>query len=228
MKTLNLFSHVWRLMILVLSTLLISLTGCTKQGPDPTGLSDELNDTKLKSFVAHEGTVNLQGYMRWYVYAKKEHKLIVDPTMMYTMCTAELTFTGDQNFILNTTEIVDMGYGPFLFRQISFRGMMSPGGELKFTWPETWLEFNGSPDLQPAPYPNLVAQVRAHTGYELSGPGVNNGTLNYNGFFDGTKFFADCHANAFQMEPGIMGAPYDVVVDGPIIFSMITELVVVD
>ena len=215
-------------MILVLSTLLISLTGCTKQDTDPLGSDDKLNDMNMKSLVVREGTVTLQGFMRWYVYAKKEHKLIVDPAMMYTMCTAELTFTGDQNFVLNTSEIVDMGYGPFLFRQISFKGKMSPGGELKYSWPETWLEFNGSPDLEPTPYPNLVAQVRAHTGYELSGPGVNKGTMNYNGFFDGTKFFADCHANAFQVEPGNMGAPYDVVVDGPIIFSMLTELQVVN
>jgi len=228
MKKLNQISRGWRLMILVLSTLLISLTGCSKQDTDPMGLSDELNNMNMKSLVAHEGTVNLQGYMRWYVYAKMEHRLIVDPTVMYTMCTAQLTFTGGQNFVLNTTEIVDMGFGPFLFRQISFKGKMTPGGELKFAWPETWLEFNGSPDLEPAPYPNLVAQVRAHTGYELSGPGVIDGTLKYNGFFDGARFFADCHANAFQVEPGNMGAPYDVVVDGPIIFSMITELTIVD
>lgn len=228
MKTLKQFSNGWRLMILVLSTLLISLNGCTKQNIDPPGSKNELNDINMKSLVVREGTVTLQGFMRWYVYAKKEHKLIVDPAMMYTMCTAELTFTGDQNFVLNTSEVVDMGNGPFLFRQISFKGKMSPGGELKFTWPETWLEFNGGPDLEPTPYPNLVAQVRAHTGYVLSGPGVNKGTMNYKGSFDGTKFFADCHANAFQLEPGNMGAPYDVVVDGPIIFSMLTELEVVN
>ncbi len=228
MKTLNLFSHVWRITILVLPALLISVTGCTKQGPDPTGLSDELNDTQLKSLVVHKGTVNLQGYMRWYVNAKMEHKLIVDPEQMFTLCEAELTFTDKQNFTLHTRETIPLS-PPVLFREMTINGKMSPGGALKFTWPETWMELNwATMELEPAPYANLVAQVRAHTGYELSGPGVINGTLNYNGFFNGTKFFADCHANGFQMEPGNMGAPYDIVVDGPIIFSMITDLVVVE
>jgi len=82
--------------------------------------------------------------------------------------------------------------------------------------------------LEVPPYANVVEQVRDHTGYELSGRGVNDGTVIYSGFFDGTRFNADCRANAFQQEPGSMGAPYDVVVDGPIIFSMCHELQIVD
>jgi hypothetical protein len=70
--------------------------------------------------------------------------------------------------------------------------------------------------------------VEAHTGYELSGPGVNKGTVNYTGFYDGTKFYADCHVNAFQLVPGPAGTPYAELVAGPIIFSMITELQVVN
>jgi AraC-like DNA-binding protein len=83
-------------------------------------------------------------------------------------------------------------------------------------------------ELEPAPYADLVTQVGAHTGYELSGPGVNMGTVNYNGFFDGTSFYAACHVNAFQLVPGPAGTPYEVLVTGPIIFSMSTELQVVD
>jgi len=106
---------------------------------------------------------------------------------------------------------------------------MTPSGQLKYTWPETWLELNfETVELENPPFANVVAQIRAHTGHELSGPGVNKGTLNYTGFFDSTKFFADCHTNAMLQEPGIMGPPYDVVVVGPLIFSMSTELQVVD
>jgi len=228
MKTLNQFSNGWRLMILVLSMLLISLNGCTKQDTDPLGSSEELNGMNLKSLVVREGTVNLQGYIRWYVYAKAEHKLIVDPALMFTLCTAELTFSDKQNFTLHTRETIPMD-PPVFFREMTFKGKMSPGGALKYTWPETWMELNwATMELENPPYANVVAQIRAHTGYKLSGPGVNKGTVNYTGFFDGTKFFADCHVNAFQLEPGPVGTPYAELVGGPIIFSMLAELQVVD
>lgn len=211
-------------MILVLSILLISFSGCTKEASDPTG--DDLNDMKLKSLVMHEGTVNLEGYMRWYVYAKMEHKLIV-PAEMCTQCTAELTFIDKQNFTLHTVETIP-GDSPLLFREMTIKGKMTPGGSLKYSWPETWLELQSSGLLEPAPFANVVEQIGAHTGYELFGPGVNNGTVNYTGFFDGISFYADCHVNAFQRVPGPAGTPYAEPVDGPIIFSMSTELEVVD
>lgn len=224
MKTLNHLSSGFRLMVLVLSTLLISLNGCTKQETDPVGFN-ELNDINMKSLVMHEGTVNLQGFMRWYVYAKMEHKLIVDPAMMYTLCTAELTFIDEQSFTLHTTEIIPPS---LLFREITFEGKMTPGGALKYTWPETWLELQPSGLLEPVPFANAVEQINVHTGYELSGPGVNKGTLNFKGYFNGTKFYADCHVNAFQLVPGPVGTPYEELVSGPILFSMVTELQIVD
>ncbi len=212
-------------MILVLSSLLIALNGCTKQETDPLVSQDELN---MKALVMHEGTIKMEGYMRWYVYAKMEHKLIVDPELMFTLCEAELTFTDKQNFTLHTKETIPFD-PPVLYREMTAEGKITPGGAVKFTWPETWMELNwATGQLEPTPYADLVTQVKAHTGYELVGPGVNKGTLNYNGFFDGTRFFADCHSNAFQLVPGPAGTPYAELVEGPIIFSMITELEVVD
>ncbi len=213
-------------MTLVLTMLLIFFGGCTKDASDPTG--DDLNDMNMKSLVMNEGTVSLQGFMRWYVYAKMEHKLIVDPQQMITLCEAELTFTNGHNFTLNTVETIPMD-PPVLFREMTIKGKITPGGVVMYTWPETWLELNwATMTLEPAPYADLVTQVGAHTGYELSGPGVNKGTVNYNGFFDGTSFYADCHTNAFQLVPGPEGTPYAELVAGPIIFSMITELHVVN
>jgi len=228
MKTLIQLSNGRRLMTLVLLTLLFSLIGCSKQEADPLGSSDALNDMTMKSLAVHEGTVNLEGFMRWYVYAKAEHSLIVDPAMMFTLCTAELTFTDKQNFTLHTRETIPLD-PPVFFREMTFKGKMTPGGALKFTWPDTWMELNwGTGQLEIPPYANVVEQIRAHTGYILFGPGVNKGTVNYTGFFDGTKFFADCRVNAFQQEAGPEGTPYAGLVAGPIIFSMLTELQVVD
>ena len=229
MKSLNHFSQGYRQLIKVLSLLLFFIIGCSKQDIIPTSLNENPNGMNLKSLAINKGTIHLQGYMRWYVYAKEEHKLIVDPAIMYTMVDAELSFTDKQNFVLNTTEYFDINDPQTIFRKISFKGKMTPSGELKYTWPETWIELNFETwELENTPYANVVAQIRAHTGYELAGPGVNKNTVNYTGSFDGTKFFADCHTNALQQEPGVMGPPYDVVVVGPLIFSMSTELQIAD
>jgi hypothetical protein len=229
MKAHNHFSQGYGQLIKVLSLLLVFIIGCTKQDIVPTSLNENSNELNLKSLAINKGTIHLHGYMRWYVYAKEEHKLIVDPVEMYTMVDAELSFTDKQNFVLNTKEYFNINDPQTLFRIISFKGKITPGGELKYTWPKTWIELNWETmKLENTPYANVVAQIRAHTGYELFGPGVNKNTVNYKGFFDGTKFFADCHANALQQEPGEMGPPYDVVVVGPLIFSMSTELQVAD
>ncbi len=91
---------------------------------------------------------------------------------------------------------------------ISFSGKMSAAGELKSTWPETWWELGTVKG-------DVLEQLKDQRGYEVSGPGINKGTLNFVGCFDGDRFFADMHIVGFQVAPGSM-EPHDVVVDGPI------------
>jgi hypothetical protein len=175
-----------------------------------------LNEMNLKSLVVHEGTIPLEGFTRFDVYAKMEHKVIVDGQLMYLICTAELIFSDKQHFVLNTKEYMPLPEGPALYREISFSGKMSPGGALKFSWPETWWELGEWRG-------NVLGQIRDHTGYNVSGPGINNNTVNYTGYFDGNRFFADIHLNALQEVPGSM-PPYDVVVDGPILVNFSIDL----
>jgi hypothetical protein len=228
MKTLKQFSDTRRVIMLVISALLISLCGCSRQDTDTTESGSGSGDMNIKSLVMHEGTANLHGLMRWYVYAKMEHKLVVDPELMFTLCEAELTFLDGQNFALHTRETIPMD-PPVLYREMTATGTITPGGAVKFTWPETWMELNWETgQLEPTPFADLVTQVGVHTGYELTGPGVNKGTVTYTGFFDGGRFYADCHVNAFQLVPGPAGTPYAELIEGPLIFSMITDLQVVD
>jgi hypothetical protein len=226
MKTLS-------LVFLLMASMAFVLLGCSDNPASAVGPTSQPNPSSTLSKVVPraDGTTALQGFMRWDVYGRKEHKVIVDPMGMYTLCAAELNFTDKQNFVLHTKESFDNGDGTqTMFREILFKGTMTPSGQLKFTWPETWLEVSNweTMELEPSPFPNVVAQIRAHTGYNLSGPGINKNTVNFVGSFDGKKFFADCHTVGFQEEPGIMGPPYDVVVDGPIAFSMSIELQVSD
>jgi hypothetical protein len=211
------------LALLLMTSLAFVLLGCSDNSNSPVGPTSKTNSSSalLKVVPRAEGTLALQGFVRWDVDGRKEHKVIVDPMDMYTLCAAELKFKDKKNFELRTKESFDDGT---LFREILFQGTMTPSGQLKFAWPETWLELNfETGNLENAAYPNVVAQVRAHTGYDISGPGVNKNTLNFVGSFDGNKFFADCHVVGFQEEPG-MYPPYDVVVEGPIAFSVSLEL----
>jgi hypothetical protein len=161
------FAKGGRLIILVLSALLISINGCTMQDTEPIGADNELNGSNLKSLVMHEGTVNLEGFMRWYVYAKMEHKLIVDPAMMYTLCTAELTFIDEQNFTLHTTEIIPPS---LLFREITFDGKMTPGGALMYSLARNRLELQPSGRIEPVPFANAIEHVCSHEGMKFSAP----------------------------------------------------------
>jgi hypothetical protein len=223
MKTFDFFPMKIRLFIKAIPLLLIFIVGCSKQELFPAGLNENSNEMNLKSSVVHVGTITFQGYTRFDIYAKKEHKVISDGhTDMYLLCSAELVFTDKENFVLTTTEWIDT-YGGTPFRKISFTGKMSPDGQLNFTWPETWLEGdNWDGNLEP--HSDVLAQMRDHMGYDLSGPGINKNTLNYVGYFDNNKLFADFHIIGFYREPGSMGWPYDTEVDGPILVNFSIDL----
>jgi hypothetical protein len=213
---------------LLMANLAFVLMGCSDDSTSAVGPTSQQDHSSALSKVVPrpDGTIALQGFVRFDVYGRKEHKVIVDPTDMYTLCAAELKFKDKQNFELLTKESFDNGDGTqTLFREVLFKGTMTPSGQLKFTWPEKWLEVSNweTMELEPALYPNVVAQIRAHTGYNLSGPGINKNTVNFVGSFDGNKFYADFRVVGFQEEPGSM-PPYDVVVDGPIAFKISIEL----
>ncbi|MEJ2115521.1 MAG: hypothetical protein P8X88_05615 [Gammaproteobacteria bacterium] len=97
---------------------------------------------------------------------------------------------------------------------------ITPGGKVKFSWPDEWWELPGAhPD-------GIAAQVALHTGYDLHGPGINNGTLDYKGSFDGARFFAKWHWTGKQLVPGTFG-PYIQLRDGTIKLEFSIDLTVV-
>jgi hypothetical protein len=144
----------------------------------------------------------------------------------YTLCAAELIIHNKQDVVLHTKESFDNGDGTqTMFREIFFKGTMTPCGQLKISWPKTWNEMNWDTGMvEPAPYPNVVAQIEDHTGYDLFGPTIDRNTVDLFGAFDGKELFAGLHLYAYQVKPGSMGPPYDVVADGPVEFSMWIEL----
>ena len=184
------------------------------------GLSNVLAAAQsIQGIVPHEGTIQLEGFTRFAFYAAKEHLVITDGyTVNFLECKAELIFSDKQNFVLNTEEWVPGIM--LLYRKLSIQGKMTPSGELKFTWPETWWELGETRS-------DILSQVRLHTGCQLSGQGINKDTLNYMGYFDGTNFFADMHILGDQVEPGTMPF-FSVVMDGPIQINFIIDIENVD
>lgn len=165
-----------------------------------------------------QGTIHLKGFTRFNVYATEPHRVIVDPEQMFLICEAELTFTDSQSFVVTTRDFMPAADGnpPALYRVAIFEGKMSPDGQVKYSWPESWWEPG-------ATMHDLPAIINLHTGYVFSGPDTNKKTVEFSGNFDGVHFNAGCKVNAIQEKPGSFPA-YQEVVEGPIMFCISIEL----
>jgi len=223
MNQFNHYSKAQGLLFKVLFLVIFFSVSCTKEYISPELNQGNMDDMQFKSLTITEGTVNLEGFTRFDVYAIKEHKVITDGHVdNFLACTAELIFSDKKSFVLKTKEFFILPDGSqMLIRQISFDGKITPGGQIKFSWPETWLDENGDEAS------DVLSVMNLHMGYVFRGPGINKNTLNYEGTYDGNTFYADMHVTGFQEKPGILPF-YLEVVDGPISVDFSIELEVSD
>jgi hypothetical protein len=190
------------------------LFGCSKSdqfyGDDLN--STDLNDMSPKCNAIHKGPINLKGITGFGFYSAKEHKVLADPYVNYVDCTAELTFGDKHKFVLHTKEgwLNDDG-SPFMYREIYFDGKILPSGELKFSWPMTFKEFDFDLGDYVTKTVGVLPEIRLHTGCVLFGTGINNNTLDYKGYFRKNKFFADTHFMGIQKVPGELGFNTEIV-----------------
>lgn len=224
MKTLNHFSKGFGLLMKILSLMLIFFIGCTKQEEAPVRINENLNDMTPKCLPAQKMTYQLKGITGFGFYATKEHMILADPYTNSLECTAELTFSDKQNFVLHTKEFFP---GNLLYREILFNGKMTRSGELKFSWPDTFIELdmvtNEYVTINVGPLP----EIKLHTGCVLHGQGINKNTLYYNGYFHRNKLFADTHFVGIQKVPGQIPFLMELV-DGPIMINFLIDLDVSD
>lgn len=232
MKTqINILKKTGKVLVAILFLLAI-IPGCSEFETET--VNDELKENQLKSKVVREGTVQLEGFTRFAFYKKVEGEFIeaIDPAtgelvnvdgydFNFLPCEAELVFGNGQSFTLTTAEIADFGMGPFVYRVVTFNGKMTPSGQLKFNWPETWIEFDVPNTM------SVIDQISAHTGMKLSGPGVNKSTVCYKGSYDKEMFFADMHLNGLQKQPGQLPFLAEMV-EGPVLVNFMIDLHVVD
>ena len=197
---------------------LFFLVSCTKEYMTPEVKADTQYDMQFKSLTINEGTVNLKGYTRFAFTAIKDGIVITDGyTMNFLDCEAELIFSDDKTFILNTLESFILEDGSLMpIREVSFIGKITPSGRLIFTWPETWFEMG-------EPKTDVISQISEHTGSTLHGPGINKNTLNYKGFYNGEKFFAEMNITGLQEVPGTLPF-FTEVFEGPIAIKFMIDL----
>lgn len=219
MKTFNHFLKECGLLMKVLFLLLLFIIGCTKQDIAPVSLNENLNEVNPKSLVTVYDEVCLKGTSNFDVYAPKEGRVVVSPDEMFLLMEATLKHIEGQNYLLTTTEIMPPPMGPFLYRIIKWDVKISAGGVVKFSWPETWFELGTDRG-------DVFGQLLDHTGCIVTGPGVNKGTIDYNGYFDGVNFYAAMHLTGKQVQDPMMDVYAGL--DGPVKFEFSMTLNKVD
>lgn len=219
MKTFNHFLKECGLLMKALFVLLLFIIGCTKQDIAPVSLNENLNEVNPKSLVTVYDEVCLQGTSNFDVYAPKEGRVVVSPDAMFLTMEAVLTHVEGQNYLLTTTEYMPLPEGPMLYRIIEFEVKISASGVVMFSWPKTWWELGGNPD-------DVLGQLLDHTGCIVHGPGVNKGTLDYKGYFDGVNFYASTHFIGKQVQDPMMDVYAGL--DGPVKFEFSMTLNKVD
>ena len=224
MRTLKHCSKEFGFLIEVLFPLLIILIGCTKEEIEPTGFGDYKTEMNLKGTIIHESIIHMKGFTRFGFYAVKEHRVLSDPGINLLECTAEMIFSEKQNVVLHTKEFFP---GNLLYREVSFKGKMTPGGQLKLSWPSTFTELNMETNEYMEVLVGPLPEIKLHTGCNLFGPGINKNTLNYMGYFRQNKLFAETHFIGLQKVPGILPFLMEVI-DGPIRINFMIDLEVSD
>ena len=204
-------------------------------------MDQEIYNQLLKSKIIPESSVQLKGFSRMAYFKKVENEFIFDELSgtyydgyenNFLISDAVLTFGEGMSFELSSTDYVDFDLDPetvtdrLLFRKITFKGKITPSGQLKFTWPDKWLQFDFvTGDL--AETEDILGQIALHTGFTLSGPGITANTIMLTGNFDGDKLFAEIKLNGLQEQPGIYN-PFNVVIQGPVLVNPILEMEVMD
>ena len=191
---------------------------CDMQQVEPESILHDGPYTMKSKVSISDVPLNLTGHQRFYAYAIKADNLVVDSKLPMT---ATLRHIEGQNYLLETKEFTPPASPSpgILYRTMSIEVKITPSGRVMFSWPDEWQELPGAhPD-------GMAAQVAEHTGYDLHGPGINKGTLDYKGSFDGEDFFAKWHWTGKQLEPGTFG-PYVNLVDGIIKLEFSIDLIV--
>ncbi len=181
---------------------------CTRD--DPISL-DQFN-TELNKKVIVKDPIHLKGKTHFTSYALKEHRVIAPWDINFFDCDAILTHVSGQDYILETFEVNKLGQK----RELIWDVKMTPSGALSFSWPN-------KEGLHLKKFTKLTGCI------PYGGPGINEGTNDYKGSFDGKYFHAETHFMAKQEDFGLVlfySETYleEKLIEGPIRFEFSFEL----
>jgi len=138
---------------------------------------------------------NLSGLSYFDIYTEKEHSSFANKHSIVLKADAILTHKKDHDYILVLEESMPQHDGSkTLYRKISFDVKILPDGAVKFPWPKSWFE-SGKMRV------NKIDQLLNQTGCIVCGPCIENGTLYFEGNFDGTNFNANTEFKGTQVNP---------------------------
>lgn len=189
-KIKNLRTQSIRLSVYGMLILMFFILSCQQQDIEPV-LTDDVSaldirqSTDITTKIAHlrqvskDGPIYLSGSQNYYTYAVKMKEVLQDGDLA---CDATLEFMDGQNIQLTLIEYIP--YPPYE-REAIMAGKMTPSGQIKFSLS-----------------PPITDIIEMHSGCIIyGGPGVNQGMLMYNGYFDGERllasapFYTKCETN---------------------------------
>ena len=131
-------------------------------------------------------------------------------------CVGTLEFLEDRNFKYTFSETRENG------NAAAFYGKISASGTLTFQFPSPLF-------VDPVYGPFYITDViKGHACAEIWGPGVNKGTLYFNGKFDGTRFTAIAKFMAKVASPCPSNDMFDpALINGPLHWTFSYDLCVV-
>lgn len=219
MKTFDLIFMKISKLISAFPILMIIFAGCSEEKWGPADLIGNSGEMAVRSSFVHEGTIVLEGITGFGFFAAKEQRVLADPYENTCECKAELTFNDKQTFVLHTKEYL----GGQMYRAVSFNGTITPDGQVKFSYPMTFTEFDFVSNDYVVKTVGILPEMKLHTGCAFYGSGIIENTLNYSGYFIGNKFFADMHIVGLQEVSGQM--PFLAkIVEGPIMINFLIDL----
>jgi hypothetical protein len=208
---------------------LVTIVACEKSAIEIDELSlfqDEHSIISNKQIV-FDSPILLSGETHGFSYAVKEHRVVVPWEEDKLICEATLTKVKGQNYVLETKEFANFGWGVFQFREYNIDVKITPSGIVSFSLPEIWRQFVYPPGELSYDHDTLLNLFYSWTGCVPFGSGINKGTWNYKGYFDGTTFYAKSNFSAKQEMEGESPDYKNPLIDGPVQFEYSFELEVV-
>ena len=217
MKKLN---HLFFLLSLLL------LFTCDMQQVEPENIPQDGPVAMKAKALNNEMPIVFEGITRFTAYSILEHRWIKDADSGGPNATAILSHISGHDYLLEITETLP--FPPFaIYRKMSIEAKITPGGIVMFAWPEEWEQIPSFANPTLVPHTDIVGQIKSDMGYEIRGQGVNKGTINYKGTFNGEQLVANANFNAKQVQPGTFAPFFTEIVDGPIKVEFLLDLTVV-